>query len=91
MGDFYLWGYYNTRPVFQHSSGLDFLYFHKNSVWGIGPKIGGNSAGLLNFGNHICPYALRLAAQSIVSTPLIELTRTVKDTLGIWHQRPHSA
>ena len=42
----------------QHSSGLDFLYFHKNNVWGVGPKIGGNSAGLLNFGSHVCPYSL---------------------------------
>ena len=58
MGDFFLWGYYNARPVFQHSSGLDFLYFHKNNVWGVGPKIGGNSAGLLNFGTHVCPYSL---------------------------------
>ncbi len=45
MGDYHLWGYYNGRPVYQHFSGLDFLYFHKNSVWGVGPKIGGNSAG----------------------------------------------
>ena len=58
MGDYFLWGYYNARPVFQHSSGLDFLYFHKNNVWGVGPKIGGNSAGLLNFGSHVCPYSL---------------------------------
>lgn len=59
MGDYFLWGYYNDKPVFQHSSGLDFLYFHKNNVWGIGPKIGGNSAGLLNFGKLSCPYNLR--------------------------------
>ena len=58
MGDFFLWGYYNNRPVYQHYSGLDFLYFHKNNVWGVGPKIGGNSAGLLNFGSLECPYLL---------------------------------
>jgi hypothetical protein len=44
--------------VYQHSSGLDFIYFHTNGVWGIGPKIGGNSAGLLNFGTLECPLAL---------------------------------
>ena len=59
MGEYFLWGYYNARPVYQHFSGLDFLYFHKNNVWGVGPKIGGNSAGLLNFGSLHCPYALR--------------------------------
>ena len=46
MGDYHLWGYYNGKPVYQHFSGLDFLYFHKNNVWGVGPKIGGNSAGV---------------------------------------------
>ena len=59
MGEYFLWGYYNNKPVYQHSSGLDFLYFHKNNVWGIGPKIGGNSAGLLNFGTLQCPYSLK--------------------------------
>jgi hypothetical protein len=58
MGEYFLWGYFNERPVYQHVSGLDFLYFHKNNVWGAGPKIGGNSAGLLNFGRHSCPYKL---------------------------------
>ena len=28
MGEFHLWGYYNGRPVYQHESGLDFLYYH---------------------------------------------------------------
>lgn len=28
-------------------------------VWGVGPKIGGNSAGLLNFGTLPCPYAMQ--------------------------------
>ena len=32
MGSFHLWGYYNEHPVYQHYSGLDFLYFHKNQV-----------------------------------------------------------
>ena len=32
MGSFHLWGYYNDHPVYQHYSGLDFLYFHKNQV-----------------------------------------------------------
>ena len=27
-------------------------------MWGVGPKIGGNSAGLLNFGRQLCPYDL---------------------------------
>ena len=58
MGEFFLWGFYNDRPVYQHVSGLDFLYYHKNNVWGVGPKVGGNSAGLLNFGRNNCPYKL---------------------------------
>ena len=53
-----LGGYYNDKPVYQHVSGLDFLYYHQNNVWGVGPKIGGNSAGLLNFGRNSCPYEL---------------------------------
>eukprot|EP00092_Neocalanus_flemingeri_P105527 GFUD01135286.1.p1 GENE.GFUD01135286.1~~GFUD01135286.1.p1 ORF type:complete len:415 (-),score=38.97 GFUD01135286.1:208-1452(-) len=56
MGDYFLWGYYNGHPVYQHYSGLDFLYFHRNEVWGVGPKVGGKRAGLLNFGSTACPY-----------------------------------
>jgi len=56
MGDYFLWGYYNNHPVYQHYSGLDFLYFHRNQVWGVGPKVGGKRAGLLNFGSTACPY-----------------------------------
>ena len=56
MGDYFLWGYYNNHPVYQHYSGLDFLYFHRNQVWGVGPKVGGKRAGLLNFGSADCPY-----------------------------------
>ena len=33
-------------------------YHFRNNVWGVGPKIGGNSAGLLNFGRQLCPYDL---------------------------------
>merc|ERR1712083_193427 len=58
MGSFHLWGYYNDHPVYQHYSGLDFLYFHKNQVWGIGPKVGGKRAGLLNFSVARCPYEM---------------------------------
>ena len=58
MGEYFLWGFYNDKPVYQHISGLDFLYYHQNNVWGVGPKIGGNSAGLLNFGRNSCPYEL---------------------------------
>ena len=35
MGEYHLWGYYNNRTVYQHSSGLDFLYYHANNVWGV--------------------------------------------------------
>ena len=56
MGDYFLWGYYNNHPVYQHYSGLDFLYFHSNMVWGVGPKVGGKRAGLLNFASVDCPY-----------------------------------
>lgn len=34
------------------------ISFSRNNVWGVGPKIGGNSAGLLNFGRELCPYDL---------------------------------
>ena len=34
------------------------LCLFRNNVWGVGPKIGGNSAGLLNFGRKLCPYDL---------------------------------
>ena len=36
MGEYFLWGYFNERPVYQHVSGLDFLYFHKNSSSSVG-------------------------------------------------------
>ena len=42
--------------LLQHYSGLDFLYFHANQVWGVGPKVGGKRAGLLNFAAVDCPY-----------------------------------
>jgi len=63
MGDYFLWGYYNNHPVYQHYSGLDFLYFHRNEVWGVGPKVGGKRAGLLNFGSATCPYEVSTAWQ----------------------------
>ena len=56
MGEYHLWGHYNDHPVFQHYSGLDFLYFHTNSVWGVGPRVGGKKAGLLNFSSAACPH-----------------------------------
>ena len=59
MGEYFLWGYYNNHPVYQHYSGLDFLYFHTNMVWGVGPKVGGKRAGLLNFASVDCPYEVR--------------------------------
>ena len=45
--------------LLQHYSGLDFLYFHANQVWGVGPKVGGKRAGLLNFAAVDCPYEVR--------------------------------
>ena len=62
MGDYFLWGYFNNHPVYQHYSGLDFLYFHTNMVWGVGPKVGGKRAGLLNFASVDCPYEVKHAA-----------------------------
>jgi len=58
LGNYFLWGKNNNKPVYQHESGLDFMYYHTNHVWGVGPKVGGNSAGLLNFGRQPCPYDL---------------------------------
>ena len=48
-----------TSDWLQHYSGLDFLYFHANQVWGVGPKVGGKRAGLLNFAAVDCPYEVR--------------------------------
>ncbi|XP_023347561.1 uncharacterized protein LOC111716356 [Eurytemora carolleeae] len=59
IGDYYLWGEYNEKPVYQHYSGLDFIYFHKNQVWGVGPKVGGKKVGLLNFSMVDCPYTTK--------------------------------
>ena len=54
MGDYYLWGEYNDHPVYQHYSGLDYIYF-LSSLWWVGPEVGQRRAGLLN--NHAadCP------------------------------------
>ena len=78
MGEYFLWGYFNERPVYQHVSGLDFLYFHKNNVWGAGPKIGGNSAGLLNFGRNSCPYKLGKYPKSNIHVSTYKTTFLLK-------------
>jgi hypothetical protein len=38
LGNYFLWGKSNNKPVYQHESGLDFMYYHTNHVWGVGPK-----------------------------------------------------
>ena len=56
MGDYYLWGHFNNHPVYQHYSGLDYVYFLSN-LWWVGPKVGQKRAGLLNNDAAAdCPY-----------------------------------
>ena len=71
MGDYFLWGYYNNHPVYQHYSGLDFLYFHSNMVWGVGPKVGGKRAGLLNFAAVDCPYEVNTKIKMLENSKII--------------------
>ena len=58
MGDYYLWGHYNNHPVYQHYSGLDYVYF-LNNLWWVGPEVGQKKAGLLNNDSADCPYQVR--------------------------------
>ena len=51
----HLWGYYNNHPVYQHYSGLDYVYFLTN-LWWVGPVVGQKKAGLLNNDSANCPY-----------------------------------
>ena len=36
MGTYHLFGYVNQRPAYQHSSGLDYLYYADGDAWVIG-------------------------------------------------------
>ena len=49
MGTYHLFGYVNQRPAYQHSSGLDYLYYADGDAWVIGATFGGSRVGVVNF------------------------------------------
>ena len=56
MGTYYLYGYHNNRGVYQHQSGLEYLFHAHGQAWAIGASIGGLRVGIINFSNQTCPY-----------------------------------
>ena len=56
MGTYYLYGYHNQLPVYQHQSGLEYLFHAHGQAWAIGASIGGLRVGIINFSNQTCPY-----------------------------------
>ena len=56
MGSYYLYGYHNNRVVYQHQSGLEYLFHAHGQAWAIGATIGGLRVGIINFSNQTCPY-----------------------------------
>ena len=56
MGTYYLYGYHNDRVVYQHQSGLEYLFHAHGQAWAIGATIGGLRVGIINFSNQTCPY-----------------------------------
>ena len=59
MGDYFLWGDSNGHAVYQHWSGLDYMYFLDNKWW-VGPEVGKRRAGLLNTDGARCPHQVRM-------------------------------
>ena len=59
MGTYHLFGYVNQRPAYQHSSGLDYLYYADGDAWVIGATFGGSRVGVVNFDKTICPYVIQ--------------------------------
>ena len=56
MGKYYLYGYHDGRVVYQHQSGLEYLFHAHGQAWAIGANVGGLRVGVINFSNTSCPY-----------------------------------
>ena len=56
MGTYYLYGYHDDKVVYQHQSGLEFLFHAHGQAWAIGADVGGLRVGVINFSNNSCPY-----------------------------------
>ena len=56
MGKYYLYGYHDDRVVYQHQSGLEYLFHAHGQAWAIGANVGGLRVGVINFSNTTCPY-----------------------------------
>ena len=56
MGNYYLYGYHDNKVVYQHQSGLEFLFHAHGQAWAIGANVGGLRVGIINFSNTSCPY-----------------------------------
>ena len=58
MGDYYLYGYHDGKVVYQHESGLEYMFHAHGQAWAIGANVGGLRVGIINFSNNSCPYNL---------------------------------
>ena len=47
------------RPAYQHTSGLDYLYYADGDAWVIGATFGGSRVGVVNFDKTTCPYVIQ--------------------------------
>ena len=56
MGNYFLFGYHDDKVVYQHESGLEYLFHAHGQAWAIGADVGGLRVGVINFSNHSCPY-----------------------------------
>ena len=44
------------KVVYQHQSGLEYLFHAHGQAWAIGAQVGGLRVGVINFSNSSCPY-----------------------------------
>lgn len=58
---YFLFGYYEGHPVYQHLSGLEYLFLAHNQAWAIGASPGGLRVGVISFSNTSCPYKVKVA------------------------------
>ena len=56
MGIYFLYGYHDDKVVYQHESGLEYLFHAHGQAWAIGANVGGLRVGIINFSNSSCPY-----------------------------------
>ena len=56
MGSYFLFGYHRGHPVYQHRSGLEYLFQAHGQAWAIGAVVGGARVGVITFTNISCPY-----------------------------------